>query len=124
MLPSFEKEIHQMHSQLCAGLADPKRILILYALAEKSLNVSELTELLGLTQSSTSRHLKILRDRNLVVSWREGQSVYYKVADGRIIQSLDLLRELLADLLQGQVNLARSFNRNLKSAITNKEIRE
>jgi DNA-binding transcriptional ArsR family regulator len=109
MLPSFEQEINQLHSRLCAGLADPKRILILYALAEKSLNVSDLAETLALPQPTISRHLKMLRDRGLVIAKRDGQSVFYEIADRRIIQALDLLRGVLADMLREQASLARSL---------------
>jgi ArsR family transcriptional regulator len=112
MLPSLEHEINELHSSLCAGLADPKRILILYALSEKSLNVSELTETLGLPQPTVSRHLKMLRERGLVLARREGQSVYYDIADQRVIQALNILRSVLADMLRNQATLARSFIKN------------
>ena len=41
MLPSLHKEVHQLHSHLCAGLADPTRILLLYALVDGPHNVTE-----------------------------------------------------------------------------------
>ena len=112
MLPSLEHEINELHSSLCAGLADPKRILILYALSDKSLNVSELTDALGLLQPTVSRHLKMLRERGLVLARREGQSVYYDIADQRVIQALDILRAVLADMLRNQATLARSLSTN------------
>ncbi len=107
-MSSLENEVHQLHSQLCAGLADPKRILMLYALSQEPLNVSELSERLQLPQPTTSRHLKMLRERGLVIAEREGTSVYYRLADERVIQALDLLRVVLADQLQQQANLAES----------------
>jgi ArsR family transcriptional regulator len=110
MLPSLEKEINELHSSLCAGLADPKRILILYALSEEARNVSELTDSLGLPQPTVSRHLKMLRERGLVLARREGQSVYYDIADQRVIQALDILRAVLADMLRSQASLAHSLN--------------
>jgi hypothetical protein len=45
---ALEQEINQLHAEICAGLADPKRILILYALHEKPRNINELVELLDL----------------------------------------------------------------------------
>ncbi len=110
----FEEEIYQLHSQLCASLADPKRILILYILAKKSMNVTELNETLELSQSSTSRHLKLLRERGLVHAHREGQSVFYELADERVIQALDLLRAVLADVLKSQADLARSASLSVR----------
>ncbi len=106
MLPTLNQEIHQLHSSLCYGLADPTRILILYALQEKPLNVTELAQRLELPQPTVSRHLKVLRERGMVIARREAQSVYYSVSDKRIMQALDLMRSVLADLLLDQASLA------------------
>jgi DNA-binding transcriptional ArsR family regulator len=110
MAPNLEEEVCELHSRLCEGLADPKRILILYALADHSRNVTELSETLNIPQPTVSRHLKNLRERGIVNSRREAQSIYYSIADSRIIQALDLLRQVLADMLKSQVSLSRSVN--------------
>ncbi|MDF1500726.1 MAG: metalloregulator ArsR/SmtB family transcription factor [Anaerolineales bacterium] len=109
----LEHEINLLHSRLCAGLADPKRILILYMLSEGMLNVTELSESLEMPQPTVSRHLKMLRERHLVDHTREGTSVYYSISDERIIQALDLLRAVLADQLQEQADLAKSVTETL-----------
>jgi ArsR family transcriptional regulator len=105
---NLREEITRLHAQVCSGLADTNRILILYTLNEKSLNVSELSDFLGLPQPTTSRHLKVLRDRGLVTAERDAQSIYYTLTDQRIIQALDLLRAVLKDKLEAQVQLLRS----------------
>jgi ArsR family transcriptional regulator len=109
----LELEINLLHSQLCAGLADPKRILILYMLSESKLNVTELAEALEMPQPTVSRHLKMLRERGLVDYNRDGTSVYYSISDQRIIKALDMLRAVLADQLQEQADLARSVSETL-----------
>ena len=109
---SLEQEVNQLHSELCAGLADPKRLLILYALSQGALNVSEIASRLNLSQPSASRHLKLLRERNLVIAEREGTSIYYTLADRRVIEALDILRAVLADHLQSQATLANSVRGN------------
>jgi len=100
-------EITQLHAQVCSGLSDPTRILILYKVAETPINVSDLAVALGIPQPTVSRHLKVLRDRRMVVSQRDGQSVFYSLADERIIQALDLLRAVLASSLENQAALIR-----------------
>lgn len=121
VLPPLKQEIHQLHSRLCAGLADPKRILLLYALADRPRNVSDLTETLALPQPTISRHLKLLRERGLVLAERDGQSVFYRLADRRVIQALDLLRTVLADMLESQADLARSITQKTPSDISQQE---
>jgi len=118
---SLRAEINQLHAQICSGLADPNRILILYTLKERSYNVSELAEGLALAQPTVSRHLKILRERGMVLSKREGQAVYYFLADIRVIEALDLLRAVLASGLQNQGALAQSAQQNQSSKPTPKK---
>jgi ArsR family transcriptional regulator len=102
---NFRQEITLLHAQVCSGLADPNRILILYTLNDNALNVSELSKKLGLSQPTTSRHLKILRERGLVVAEREAQSIYYTLTDQRVIEALDLLRAVLNNKLEAQAQL-------------------
>lgn len=105
---TLKDEINRLHAQVCSGLADPNRILILYKLAEEPHNVSDLANTLEIPQPTISRHLKVLRERGMVHSERDGQSVFYSLADRRIIKALDLLRAILADSLEEQIELART----------------
>ena len=104
--PSLTQEITQLHADICSALADPRRILILYALAEKPSNVSDIAVQVGISQPAASRHLNILRERGMVTAQREGQSVIYTLTDQRSIQALDLLRSVLGDTLKSRGQLA------------------
>lgn len=103
------QEIHALHASLCRGIADPVRIAILYELSTEPRNVSDLVAILGMPQSSVSRHLRVLRDRQLVTSRRQGTMVYYALADGRVIDALDLLRAALRDRLESRAHLVDSL---------------
>ena len=103
-------EVMRLHAQVCGGLADPSRILILYSLADGPHSVSELVKMLDASQPTVSRHLQVLRDRNLVLANREGSNVYYSLVDPRILQALDLLRAVLADNLQRQGTLVEKVD--------------
>jgi ArsR family transcriptional regulator len=106
----LEQEVNLLHARVCSGLGDPTRILILYALADGPKYVGELAEELGSPQPTVSRHLKILRDRSLVTSERNGASVYYSLTDTRIIEALDLLREVLHTILEQQIELIEALD--------------
>ncbi|MFZ5818502.1 MAG: ArsR/SmtB family transcription factor [Chloroflexota bacterium] len=94
-----------MEADLCSAFADPTRILILYALDERPRNVTELTLELQITQPAASRHLKVLRDRGLVTSERQGTTVTYHLSDQRLIEALDLLRSVLRDRIAHRASL-------------------
>jgi DNA-binding transcriptional ArsR family regulator len=102
---TLKQEISQLEANLCSAFADPTRILILYTLNERSRNVTELTNELGTTQSTTSRHLKILRERGLVRTTRQGTTITYELADVRLIAALDILRDVLRDGINVKANL-------------------
>src|SRR5579864_1191176 len=105
MNQNLREEITQLHAHICSGLSDTNRILIIYALAEHALNVGDLAERLGISQTTTSRHLKVLRERGIVRAERSGQSVYYCLTDQRVIEALDLLRAVLNDQLENRAAL-------------------
>lgn len=113
MSDNLREEVVRLHAQVCNGLADPNRILIIYSLSEGSRNVNDIANTVELPQPTVSRHLKILRERGIVRADRDGQTINYRLADQRIIQALDLLRATLADQLNDQVLLARQANINL-----------
>jgi ArsR family transcriptional regulator len=98
-------EVNQLHADICSALADPKRILILYALSEERLNVSDISNRVSLSQPATSRHLKILREQGLVRAERQGLNIEYRLTDMRLIQALDLLRDVLRDRIQYRASL-------------------
>lgn len=71
------------------SLADPARLTILQRLAHGEARVVDLTDQLGLAQSTVSKHLACLRDCRLVDYRPEGRQSYYFVARPEL---LDLLR--------------------------------
>lgn len=105
----LELEIKLLHNRICQALSDPNRILILYSLDEKPCFVNELVEALDLPQSTISRHLGILRDRNLVTSERDGSNVIYKLVDHRLIEVLDMMREILSTQLANSAEIANKL---------------
>jgi DNA-binding transcriptional ArsR family regulator len=96
---TLKEEIHRLHADLCQALSDPKRILILYELRNTERSVSDLSERLGIRQSNLSQHLSLLRERAMVSARRRGSNIYYSLTHPKIIEALDLLREVLADKL-------------------------
>ena len=69
---------------------DGTRVKLLYALEQNELCVCDLAALLGVTKSAVSHQLKALRLSKLVKSRRDGQVIYYSLADDHVKQILDL----------------------------------
>ncbi len=87
-----------------ATLADPKRRQILDAVRDRPATVSSLVELLGISQPGVSKHLKVLREANLVRVRADGQKRWYELNPAP-------LSELDAWLEPYRQFWAKSFNR-------------
>ena len=85
-------------------------LLILYNLAEKPRFVNELIEIMDIPQSTMSRHLRVLRDRSLVDTERDGSAIRYFLTDKRIIEALDIMRAILATQLAQSAEIARTLS--------------
>ncbi len=105
----LETEVNQLHAEICAGLADPNRIMILYSLSQGPRNVTELCNELNMSQPLVSRHLKILRERGMVTTRRLGTIIEYALADERLVQALDLLRAVMRDGLTKRAELVEAI---------------
>jgi ArsR family transcriptional regulator len=111
----LELEIGLLHERICSALGDPTRILILYLLSEKGMYVNEISEALEIPQSSASRHLRVLRERSLVTTERQGTNVRYMLQDKRIIKALDLMRDILAAQLQAEAQITSAIQETSSS---------
>jgi DNA-binding transcriptional ArsR family regulator len=96
MRPSND-EIYRLHANVCKGLGDPKRLLIINALRDGERSVSDICDELGIPQANISQHLSILRDKGLVKARKDGQRVHYSLSSPRIVEAMDLLRQVMVE---------------------------
>ncbi|GAA3618291.1 ArsR/SmtB family transcription factor [Secundilactobacillus similis] len=82
---------------LFKALGDVNRVRIILALSQTTLSVTELTEVLDLSQSSISHQLSILKQRNLVKGTRSGKNIHYSLADQHIMSVVGLVKEHVAE---------------------------
>ena len=75
-----------MASRAWAALADPHRRTMLEVLRESPRAVGELVQITGLTQPSTSKHLRVLREAGLVRARTEAQRRIYTLDPGPLAE--------------------------------------
>ncbi len=71
-------------AELFKVFGDTTRIKILYVLFESEMCVCDIAQLLNMTQSAISHHLRTLKQSKLVKYRREGKTVFYSLADGHV----------------------------------------
>jgi ArsR family transcriptional regulator len=85
-LPILDEHIAAHVAELFRAFSDTSRVRILSAILERELNITTLAEMVGLTESAVSHHMRGLRQMHLVQARRDGKEVYYTVTDPHIIE--------------------------------------
>ena len=68
-------------SALCSVFANPKRVLILWSLAEHEKAVTAIAHSIDASLQNTSQHLSLMKGAGILKSRRDGQTIYYHIAD-------------------------------------------
>jgi DNA-binding transcriptional ArsR family regulator len=79
-------------AQMFNGLADETRVKIVKLLAKGEFTVDELVEFLGAAQSTTSHHLRVLKEANLIRGEKRGRNIYYS-----LVSPVEPSREMVTD---------------------------
>ena len=95
------------------SLADASRLSILRRLSQGDARVRDLTDELGLAQSTVSEHVACLRDCGLLVARAEGRQNFYAVATPEVIDLLETAEQLLA-ATGYQVDLCATYGRDAR----------
>lgn len=104
------EQLFEKHANLLKALSHPRRLEIVNLLRDQELCVSDIYEMLDLPQANISQHLMILRDEGILTTKRDGKQIIYTLANPKIIEASDLLREVLVEQnltsdIAGQIEL-------------------
>lgn len=102
--------IYRLHAEFCKTLSDANRLLLILELSKGEASVNDLVARLDLRQSNVSKHLAVMRERGLVVTRREGATIYYTLADQRIFEAIRLLMEVQRDLIEKRGVLSKGIS--------------
>jgi DNA-binding transcriptional ArsR family regulator len=115
MIDEYSAQLFKLQAGICKTLADSTRLMILNELKRGEMSVGQLTMNLGLPQSNVSRHLAVLRERAVVTPRRDGTTVYYSLANPKIAEACELVREVLEGQLIQNQRLASSLKSLMKA---------
>ena len=89
----IDSETRRRMAETFSAMGDPSRAAILLHLARDERCVSDLAELVGISESAVSQHLRLLRTLRLVRPRRAGRHVYYALDDSHVEQMLTVCLE-------------------------------
>jgi len=97
-------EIDNADCELLGGFftvyAHSTRMRMFCAMQQGPRTVSQIAEHAGITMQNASQHLRLMRDRGAVVTEKIDQHVYYRVADPRLVEAAQMIRQVLSDQIR------------------------
>ena len=105
------QEIFDLQADVCKVFSNPKRLEIINHLKEKELSAGELLEKTGLSKANLSQHMGVLKAKGVILSRREGVTVYYRISDPKIIEACVLMREVILEQFEEKSRMVASLNK-------------
>jgi ArsR family transcriptional regulator len=92
-----KENFYNLHADICKTISNPRRQAIIDTIRKSEMTVSTLVKKTGISQANLSQHLAILRSKGVVRTRREGNNIYYSIANLKIIEAYDLISEVLKE---------------------------
>lgn len=102
-----DRELYRRHADMCKVFSHPTRLEILNTLREQEMSVSELAACLNIAIGNLSQHLNMMKQRRVLISRKEKNHVYYRLANPKLLKAFDLIRQILLEQMRGESRLVR-----------------
>ena len=96
----MEDRIYTYHAEMCQVFSHPKRLEVINVLRAGEMSVSELAQRLGLAVGNLSQHLSMMKERHILLSRKDGNMVYYRIYNPKLIRCFDMMREMLFEQIR------------------------
>ena len=91
-------ELFDNQADFCSIFRNAIRLKIITMLGFKERSVGEMSERLGVSMSNISQHLRIMKDRGIITSRKEGQRIYYRITNDKFLYGPAQVRSGLIEL--------------------------
>jgi ArsR family transcriptional regulator len=81
----------ESQAEICGVFSNANRVLILWTLGEREMSVGEIASAIDCSLQNTSQHLRLMKDKNVLTSRREGQTIYYRIKQNELMEGCRLL---------------------------------
>ena len=97
--------LYELKAEFFKTLGHPARIRVLELLSERDYAVAEMLPHVGIEPAHLSQQLAVLRRANLVISRKEGSTVYYSLTSPQVAELLAVARRILTGVLSSQAEM-------------------
>lgn len=87
------REAARKRASICHVFGSTHRVLIAWVLGEEEMSVSDIATAVDSSMQNVSQHLRLMKDKGILQSRRDGRSIYYRIADNVLTQNCPIFRE-------------------------------
>lgn len=102
--------IYEIQAGICRTMSNAIRLEILYLLRHSPKCVNDIAQAMDRPVNVISRHLRVLRNGDIVTTQRHGQAIVYQIANPKIITICDLMREVLVEEATHRSKLVQGYS--------------
>ncbi len=85
------EELAEKQAEIYQIFSNAKRVMIFWSLNGQEMSVNELADSIDASVQNTSQHLRLMKAKNILTSRRQGQTIYYRIADTEIAKYCKLI---------------------------------
>ena len=92
-----EIDLFQKHAETCCIFCNERRLMIMWAIGKKEKSVGEIARALDLPSQAISQHLRLMKDRGVVIAGRRGRQIFYRMANPKFLKAHQIIRSALLE---------------------------
>ena len=96
----FSEALYERHADMCKVFSNAVRLRILNVIGDREINVAAIASKLGVALGTVSPHLLMMKQRRVLLSRKERNQVFYRLANLKVLQAFHFMREILAEQIQ------------------------
>ena len=103
------RALYERHAEMCKVFSDATRLMILNVLRGGEMTVTAVSEKLRIPLGTVSPHLLMMKRRRVLLSRKQGNQVFYRLANPKMLRAFDLIREILYEQMKAEGILAKEL---------------
>jgi DNA-binding transcriptional ArsR family regulator len=97
-------KLAESQAEICGVFGNAHRVLILWALGSGERSVSDIAAIIGCSLQNASQHLRLMKDKDILTSRRDGNTIYYRIYQNDLMRDCRLLRMAQQRALETDTN--------------------
>ena len=107
--------LFERHADMCKVFSNAIRLRILASIGKKEMTVGAIAQDLDLPLGTVSPHLLMMKQRRVLVSRKQGTQVFYRLANPKILEAFELIREILSEQMRQEGLLGQELRERYRS---------